>query len=123
MIWPLPIDVHKDERGSLFELVKTLEGQCFVCVTKPGQTRGNHYHTRKQERFFVIQGEATIRIRSIYNGIVNKLFVSGENPEFVDIPVLHAHNITNTGNSDMILLVWANEIFDPEDPDTFKENV
>jgi UDP-2-acetamido-2,6-beta-L-arabino-hexul-4-ose reductase len=123
MIWPIPIEVYDDARGRLFELIKTTAGQAFVCITKPGCVRGNHYHTRKLERFFVVQGEAEISVRSIYNDRAVTVRVTGSNPEFVDIPLLHAHNIKNVGKSDLILLVWASEIFSPEDPDTFSEIV
>jgi UDP-2-acetamido-2,6-beta-L-arabino-hexul-4-ose reductase len=122
--YPATIKVHTDERGGLFEAVKTIHGgQCFVSSTRPGVTRGNHYHTRKFERFLVVQGTAKIRVRKVFETAVAEFEVRGESPQFVDIPTLHTHNITNTGDSDLITLFWAHEIFDPAQPDTVPEPV
>jgi UDP-2-acetamido-2,6-beta-L-arabino-hexul-4-ose reductase len=122
--YPVTVKVHSDDRGSLFEAVKTINGgQCFVSTTRPGITRGNHYHTRKFERFLVLQGTAEIRIRKVFDSAVTVFEVQGDSPRFIDIPTLHAHNITNTGGSDLITLFWAHEIFDPVNPDTVPEPV
>jgi len=122
--YPVTVKVHTDDRGTLFEAVKTIHGgQCFISSTRPGVTRGNHYHTRKFERFLVVQGTAKIRIRRVFDTAVTAFEVQGDSPQFVDMPTLHTHNITNTGDSDLITLFWAHEIFDPVHPDTVPELV
>lgn len=118
------LKIRQDERGKLVEVFKVPEfGQVFFSVSKPGITRGNHYHKRKVEKFCVIEGEAEINLRNRKTGELKKYSVSGDKPQIVPIPVNHIHNIINTGDSEMKLLVWANEIFDPEDSDTFSEEV
>jgi UDP-2-acetamido-2,6-beta-L-arabino-hexul-4-ose reductase len=115
---------REDERGNLFEAVKSLHGgQCFISTTKPGITRGNHYHRRKIERFLVLSGDATIRVRKMFSPQAVDFPVSGATPQYVDMPTLHTHNITNTGADELVTLFWAHEIFDPEQPDTYKEIV
>lgn len=122
--FPVVLDLHQDLRGSLFEAVKTLHGgQCFFSTTRPGITRGNHYHIRKFERFLVVKGDAVIRLRRLLVEDVVEFAVSGENPCFIDIPTLHTHNITNVGDGDLMTLFWTNELFDPGQPDTLPENV
>lgn len=111
---------HKDNRGAFVEIVKTLDsGQFSISTSKPGITRGNHYHNTKNEKFLVIKGEATIRFRHIYSDEVIEYKVSDKKLEVVDIPVGYTHNITNTGTDEMILVIWANELFDKENPDTY----
>jgi len=90
-----------------------------ISTSKPGITRGNHYHNTKNEKFLVIKGEAVIRFRPIYSDEVIEYPVSDKKLEIVDIPVGYTHNITNTGDSEMILVIWANELFDKENPDTY----
>lgn len=115
---------NTDPRGTLYEVVKmNTGGQIFYSITKPGVTRGNHYHTRKIERFCVIGGEAMIRLRRIGTDEVMEYPIQADRPAFVDMPVLTTHNITNTGKEDLITLFWTNEIFNPEDPDTYFESV
>lgn len=122
--YPTQLTLHTDARGSLFEAVKTYNGgQTFLSTTKPGITRGNHYHTRKIERFLVISGEAEIKIRRIFDGEVKVFAVSGKQPSYVDIPTLHTHNITNTGPNELVTLFWTHEFFDPESSDTIMEQV
>jgi len=122
--YPVSVKVHTDDRGSLFEAIKTINGgQCFISSTRPGVTRGNHYHTRKFERFLVVQGTAKIRVRRVFDTAVTEFEVQGDSPQFVDMPTLHTHNITNTGDSDLITLFWAHEIFDPVHPDTVPDPV
>jgi UDP-2-acetamido-2,6-beta-L-arabino-hexul-4-ose reductase len=122
--YPFSLKLHEDQRGSLFESVRTLHGgQAFISTTKPGITRGNHFHFKKVERFCVIQGEATIRIRKLYSNEVREFPVSGSAPQYIDIPTLHTHNITNTGSSELLTLFWSHEIFDPNHPDTYPEVV
>ena len=100
--YPRQLKLHEDLRGSLFEAVKELNGgQTFLSTTRPGITRGNHFHLRKIERFLVVRGEAEIKIRSVIADEVKVFPVSGERPAYIDIPTLHTHNITNTGNSEI----------------------
>lgn len=116
--------LHRDNRGELCEVVKTAAGgQVFFSTTKPGVTRGNHYHTRKAEWFCVVRGEATIRLRRIGDNDVKEFHVAGDQPQFVSIPVLHTHSIENTGDNELLTLFWCNELFDPSDADTFYEDV
>jgi len=123
-IYPVTLQLRQDERGTLFESVKSLNGgQCFISTTKQGVTRGNHYHRRKFERFLVIQGEALIRVRKLFSDHVETFRVCGSVPQYVDIPTLHAHNITNTGRGALLTLFWSNEIFDPASPETYAEQV
>jgi len=116
--------VNTDARGGLFETVKSSgEGQTFVSTTHPGITRGNHYHTYKFERFVVCSGEAEISLRRLFSNHVVTFRVSGDSPCAIDMPTFCAHNITNTGSGPLTTLFWANEIFDPKNPDTFSEQV
>lgn len=122
--YPVGITVRKDARGMLFEAVKGLNGgQTFISTTEPGVTRGNHYHTRKVERFLVIKGKAVIRIRKLFSGETKEFVVDGTAPGYIDIPALHTHNITNTGEGELFTLFWANEMLDPENTDTYQETV
>lgn len=122
--YPVSLRLNTDDRGSLFEIVKTnMGGQCFLSTTKPGIARGNHFHLRKIERFLVTSGEAIIRIRKLDSGDIREFRVSGQTPQFIDIPTMHTHNITNVGSTELVTLFWSHEIFDPDFPDTFKENV
>lgn len=115
-----PLTLHKDKRGHLVEIVKeNCGGQSFFSLTKPGITRGNHFHTRKVERFCVVKGEAIIRLRKLGASGITEFKVSGDRPVALDIPVFYTHNITNTGSSDLLTFFWSNEIFNPEDPDTY----
>ncbi|CAH2714881.1 UDP-2-acetamido-2,6-beta-L-arabino-hexul-4-ose reductase [Neobacillus rhizosphaerae] len=109
-----------DDRGWLTEFIKSkANGQIFISKTKPGITRGNHWHHTKVEKFLVIQGEANIRFRKIDCENVLDYKVNGEIPEVVDIPVGYTHSIENTGQEDVITIFWACEIFNPEKPDTY----
>jgi UDP-2-acetamido-2,6-beta-L-arabino-hexul-4-ose reductase len=122
--YPVALTLHNDARGSLFEVVKSGGGgQVFMSTTHPGITRGNHFHTRKIERFLVASGEADIRLRKLFSDEVVCFKVRGDTPCYVDIPTFYTHHITNTGQSELVTLFWANEIFDPADPDTFPEVV
>jgi UDP-2-acetamido-2,6-beta-L-arabino-hexul-4-ose reductase len=112
-------DMKTDARGWLFELIKSPHmGQIFVSQTKPGITRGGHYHHTKAEKFVVVQGQGVIRFRKIDNDTVVEYPVSGEKIEIVDIPPGYTHDITNVGAVDLITLFWASEVFDPNNPDT-----
>ncbi len=113
-----------DERGSFVEIVKSKgRGQFSFSTTKPRITRGNHFHIRKVERFAVIQGKALIQLRRIGTSEVLEYELNGENPSYVDMPVWYTHNITNTGNNELVTLFWINEFFDSKDPDTYYEEV
>lgn len=117
--------VHADERGYLFEVVKQLAGggQVFFSTTRPGITRGNHYHTRKYEKFCVVKGEAAIRLRRLQTDDILEYRVSGDDPTVVDIPLFHTHSIENVGTTELLTLFWSNELFDPADGDTYPELV
>ena len=118
------LELKKDDRGSLFELLKShTSGQLFVSTTLPGITRGNHFHHSKTEKFIIVQGTGRIQFRSVLGEHIIEYNVSGARPQVVDIPPGYTHNITNTGDDTMITLFWANEVFDPQNPDTFFEQV
>lgn len=122
--YPIMLRLHTDPRGTLFEAVKTEHGgQAFLSTTKPGITRGEHYHFQKIERFCVIQGEALIQIRRLHSKEVHEFKVSGSEPCFVDMPTLHTHNITNTGSGELLTLFWSHQIFDVNNPDQYPEKV
>lgn len=111
---------HSDDRGSFVEILRTIDsGQFSISTSKPGVTRGNHYHNTKNEKFLVIKGSAMIRFRHIFGDEIIEYPVSDKKLEVVDIPTGYTHNITNTGNEDMVLVLWANEQFDKENPDTY----
>lgn len=115
-----PMELKVDNRGDLFEWIKSEDfGQIFISTTKPGITRGNHFHHTKTEKFLVIRGEAVIKFRKIDAEEVIEYPVSGNVPTVVDIPTGYTHSITNIGDSELITLFWANEIFDQSRPDTF----
>jgi UDP-2-acetamido-2,6-beta-L-arabino-hexul-4-ose reductase len=114
------LDVKHDNRGMLFELIKSESfGQIFVSTTRAGVTRGNHYHDSKIEKFCVIKGQAAIRFRQILTGETIDYTVSGQKVEVIDIPPGYTHHIENLSDDEMIVLFWANRIFDPASPDTF----
>lgn len=114
-----PLTLRSDNRGTLYEWIKSPKfGQIFISTTKPGVTRGNHHHTLKTEKFLVIHGTALIQLRPINSENINEYIVHGSQPEVVDIPPGMTHNITNIGETDLTTLFWANEIFDPKNPDT-----
>lgn len=118
------LEVKRDKRGELVELFKVPSfGQVFYSTSKPGVVRGNHYHTRKVEKFCVIDGSAKIRLRNRETGKIEEFNVSGSAPEVIEMPINWTHNIENIGNNEMRLMVWVNEIFDPDNPDTFPEEV
>ncbi len=122
--YPVTIPLHGDTRGQLFEAVKSHHGgQCFISTTKPGITRGNHYHARKVERFLVLNGEAVIRIRRLFTNDTVEFTVAGSVPQYIDMPTFSTHNITNMGKGDLTTLFWAHEIYDPQRADTIREPV
>lgn len=122
--FPFMLIKNTDDRGSFIEILRAgISGQYSYSTTKPGITRGNHYHTRKIERFAVISGKATIELRRIGTDEVITYHLDGENPSFVDMPIWTTHNITNIGETDLYTLFWINEPYNPDDPDTYFEKV
>ncbi|XKH01352.1 NAD-dependent epimerase/dehydratase family protein [Marinobacter nauticus] len=111
---------HGDERGVFVEMLKTADsGQFSFFTAHPGVTRGGHYHHSKTEKFLVIKGEACFRFRDMLTGEFYELFTSGESPEIVETVPGWTHDITNVGDTELVCMLWANEIFDRENPDTF----
>lgn len=122
--FPFHLKLNTDNRGSFVETVKLNSGgQVSFSTTVPGITRGNHFHTRKAERFAVIKGKATIELRRIGTDKVMSFELNGSQPSFVDMPIWHTHNITNIGDEELYTIFWINEHFDPEDTDTYFEKV
>jgi len=122
--FPYKLKINTDERGSFVETAKLNSGgQISFSTTKPGITRGNHFHTRKAERFAVIKGQARIQLRRIGTDKVMNFELNGNKPSYVDMPVWHTHNITNIGDDDLYTMFWISEFFDASDPDTFFEPV
>jgi UDP-2-acetamido-2,6-beta-L-arabino-hexul-4-ose reductase len=122
--FPFKLKNNIDERGSFVETVKlTSGGQISFSTTRPGITRGNHFHTRKAERFAVIRGKALIQLRRIGTDEILNFELDGSEPSYVDMPVWYTHNITNTGDEDLYTIFWISEFYDPSDPDTFFEPV
>lgn len=114
------LKMNVDNRGSFTEILRTKErGQVSVNISKPGITKGNHWHHTKNEKFLVVSGEGVIRFREIHSEEIIEYFVNGAKLEVVDIPVGYTHNIENLGTTDMVTLMWVNEPFDPQMPDTY----
>ncbi|MGV2642567.1 NAD-dependent epimerase/dehydratase family protein [Clostridium perfringens] len=113
------LKMNVDNRGSFTEFIKSKDrGQVSVNISKPGITKGNHWHDTKNEKFLVVSGEGVIRFRKVDSEEIIEYKVSGEKLEVVDIPVGYTHSIINTGERDMVTIMWVNEIFNPEKPDT-----
>lgn len=116
--------IHSDARGSFTELLHLAgHGQVSVNISKPHIVKGEHWHHTKHEKFVVVSGEGVIRFRKVGDKTVIAYKVSGDTPKVVDIPPGYTHNIENTGDTDMVTLMWANECFDPAKPDTIRLNV
>jgi len=114
------LEIKADSRGQLAEFLKAHHfGQVFVSTTKPGVTRGNHFHHTKTEKFLVVQGDAEIRFRHIVTGEIIRYRVTGSAFRVVDIPPGYTHAIENIGETDLIVLFWASEVFDPTQTDTY----
>jgi len=122
--FPIKYKNNIDERGNFVEIIK-LEtgGQVSFSTTKPAITRGNHFHTRKIERFSVIKGKALIQLRKIGTNEVFDYYLSGEEPAYVDMPIWYTHNIKNIGEEELYTMFWINEFYDSNDPDTYFEKV
>lgn len=115
---------HTDNRGAFVEIVRLgIGGQCSFSTTVSGITRGNHYHTRKIERFAVIKGKALIQLRKIGTEEVIDFYLNGEEPAYVDMPIWYTHNIKNIGDEELYTIFWINEPYDPANADTYFEEV
>lgn len=122
--FPVKFQQHTDPRGSFVEVVRLgVGGQVSFSTTVPGITRGNHYHTRKIERFAVIKGKALIQLRKIGTNEVLDFYLDGTEPAYVDMPIWYTHNIKNIGEDVLYTNFWINEPYNPEDADTYFENV
>lgn len=123
--FPIHPTLHADDRGVLTETSRAHGGtsQTYVSTTRPGQTRGEHYHLHKVERFFVVRGEAEIKLRRLLHDDVVTYRLSGERPGFVDMPTMWVHNIRNVGDTELVTAFWSDQLLDPEDPDQFREPV
>lgn len=118
------LKMNSDQRGSFTEIIKTKQkGQFSVNISKPGITKGNHWHHTKNEKFVVVSGKGVIRFRKINEEEITEYYVSEDKIEVIDIPCGYTHNITNLGNSDLVTFMWCNECFDTNNPDTFFEEV
>lgn len=122
--FPVKFTQHIDPRGAFVEVIRLgIGGQCSFSTTVPGITRGNHYHTRKIERFAVIKGKALIQLRKIGTDEVMDFYLDGNEPSYVDMPIWYTHNIKNIGEEELYTIFWINEPFNPEDADTYFETV
>ena len=122
--YPFILTEYADNRGAFVEVIRLSSGgQVSFSTTKPGITRGNHFHTRKAERFTVIKGQAKIELRRIGTDKKQAFLLDGQSPSFVDMPIWHTHNITNIGDEDLYTIFWINEHFNPDDQDTYFEEV
>lgn len=117
-----PLEMHEDERGSFTEILKSTDrGQVSVNIARPGVTKGNHWHHTKTEKFVVVSGRGVIRFRRPGSSRVKEYHVSGNHLEVVDIPPGYVHAIENVGDTELVTLMWCNECFDPDNPDTISE--
>jgi UDP-2-acetamido-2,6-beta-L-arabino-hexul-4-ose reductase len=115
---------HEDPRGVFVEMLKTKDsGQFSFFSAHPGITRGGHYHHSKNEKFLVVKGSAKFGFRNIVTDEYSELLTSGDEPQVVETVPGWSHDITNIGDDEMFVMLWANEIFDPENPDTIYHKV
>mgnify|MGYP001367359820 CR=1 FL=1 len=122
--FPVKLTKNTDVRGSFVEILKLgIGGQVSFSTTLPGVTRGNHFHTRKIERFAVIKGRALIQLRRIGTEEIIEFYLDGDEPAFVDMPIWYTHNIKNIGNEVLYTNFWINEFYDANDTDTYFEEV
>lgn len=120
--FPVKLVQHTDPRGTFVEIIKLgVGGQVSFSTTVPGITRGNHYHSRKIERFTVIKGKARIQLRQIGTDEIINFYLDGKESSYVDMPIWYTHNITNIGEEDLYTQFWINEWYGPEDGDTYFE--
>jgi UDP-2-acetamido-2,6-beta-L-arabino-hexul-4-ose reductase len=114
------LKMNVDQRGSFTEFIKTPDrGQVSVNISKPGITKGNHWHHTKNEKFLVVSGKGVIRFRKIDSDEVLEYFVNGDKMEVIDIPPGYTHNIENLSDTEMVTIMWASESYDPKKPDTY----
>lgn len=114
-----PLEMHIDNRGSFTEMLHMSGyGQVSVNIGHPGITKGNHYHNTKNEKYIVVKGNCVTKLRKIDSSKVIEIYTSGEKLEVIDIPPGYTHSITTLGNEDSVTIMWANEPFDKEHPDT-----
>lgn len=119
-----PLKMNIDDRGSFTEILRTEDrGQFSVNISKPGITKGNHWHHTKNEKFVVVSGNGLIQFRKMGDDAIIEYHVSGEKMEVIDIPTGYTHNIINEGENDLVTFMWCNECFDKEKPDTYFEEV
>jgi len=122
--FPVKLKQHTDPRGSFVEVIRLgVGGQVSFSTTVPGITRGNHFHTRKIERFAVIKGKALIQLRKIGTDEVLDFYLDGNEPAYVDMPIWYTHNIKNIGDEVLYTNFWINELYNEDDADTYFENV
>ena len=122
--YPKKYNFFEDDRGLFAELMRTFsKGQTSYSITKKGEIRGNHFHTRKVERFSVIKGKAKIQLREVLSEEKIEFLLDGSSPSYVDMPIWYTHNIENIGNEDLITIFWINEHYEEEASDTYLENV
>jgi len=122
--YPVKFVKHADPRGIFVEVIRlNVGGQVSFSTTVPGVTRGNHFHTRKIERFAVIKGKALIQLRKIGTEEVLDFYLDGNEPAYVDMPIWYTHNIKNIGDEELYTNFWINEFFNQDDPDTYFETV
>ena len=122
--YPVKLTQHTDPRGAFVEVIRLgIGGQCSFSTTVPGITRGNHFHTRKIERFTVIKGKALIQLRRIGTEEVFDFYLDGNEPAYVDMPIWYTHNIKNIGEEELLTIFWINEAYNQENPDTFFETI
>ena len=115
-----PLNMNSDKRGSFTEFIRSEnKGQVSINVAKPGITKGNHWHHTKNEKFLVVRGNASIKFRKVGTSDIVEYKVNGEKLEVVDIPVGYTHSITNIGTEDLVTVMWVNEPFDKNNPDTY----
>lgn len=118
--FPIKFTEHTDPRGAFVEVIRLgVGGQCSFSTTVPGITRGNHFHTRKVERFSVVKGKALIQLRKIDSDEVLDFYLDGNEPAYVDMPIWYTHNIKNIGDEELLTIFWINEPYNPEDADTY----
>ena len=122
--FPFLLKSHPDQRGNFTEIAKfNSGGQVCFSTTVPGKTRGNHFHTRKAERFIIIKGKAIVQLRRIGTSNVLNFEFSSDQLAFIDIPIWFTHNITNIGDEDLYTIFRVNEFFDSSDPDIYFQDV
>lgn len=114
------LKMNEDDRGSFTEFLRSPDrGQVSINVSKPGITKGQHWHHSKNEKFLVVKGNGLIRFRKVDENKIIEYPVSGDELEVVDIPTGYTHSIVNIGEEEMVTVMWVNEPFDPDNPDTY----